>query len=146
MPRLDENRLRRPEFLEGVPIPLADGQTWHFPRPTIDVVPEVRADGAVKLASRPSFGPGYDDLIDAFHQASTPAEQLRALFTLAIDLLSRNYNLEPGHYPQLLRFRGGDRECETTWQQIVDVALGRGPKACPVGGGPTCSPTGSPAA
>lgn len=129
-----------------MPIALADGQAWHFPRPTIDVFPAFRDDGAVELAGRPSFGPAYDDLIDAFHQAATPADQLRALFALAIDLLGRNYDLAPADFTRLLRFRGGDPECEATWQQIVDVALGRGPKACPVGGRPTWSPTGSPAA
>jgi hypothetical protein len=138
MPRLDEAAKRCSTFVEGVPVVLADGQAWHFPKPTIDLFPAIGPDGKVTdLAGKPSFGPEYDDLMDAFHQAATPADQLKALFALAVDLLGRNYDFSPTDYERLLRYRAGDPACESTWQKVVDVALGIAPKASPVGGAPT---------
>jgi hypothetical protein len=144
MSRLDEVALRRPCFTSGVPIRLADGQHWQFPKPTIDLFPVVRADGEVAVGAAATFDVGYDERIEAFFRARVlgPAEQLQALFALAVDLLSRNYDLELGDYRRLLRFHAGNEGYEAMWQEILDVALGAAPKASPVGAGPSSSPTG----
>jgi hypothetical protein len=146
--KLDEQALRRPEFSAGVPIRLADGQTWHFPKPTIDLFPVVDRAGQVAVGGAASFGPEYDDLVEAFYRARShsPADQLQALFALGVDLLGRNYLLAPEHFRGVLRFQAGHEAHETMWQEILDVALGASPKASPVGAGPSSSPTGSAAA
>jgi hypothetical protein len=143
--RLDEEALRRPEFVRGVPIRLADGQDWQFPKPTIDLFPVVGQGGQVAVGGAPTFDVQYDELVEAFFRARAlgPAEQLQALFALGVDLLARNYDLRPEDYRRLLRFHAGHEAYEAMWQGILDVALGAAPKASPVGAGPSSWPTGS---
>jgi hypothetical protein len=144
MPELVESERRLATFREGVPIVLADGQTWHFPRPTIELFPTFDEEGRVAdFDGRPSFGPDYDDKLDAFVQAEKGAAELKALMVLAVDLLGRNYRLCPGDFVRLLRYRKGDEANRAMWQAIADTAQGNGPKACPVGDASTSSPTGS---
>lgn len=131
-----ESECRRPTFTPGVPIVLADGQAWHFPRPSFELFPEVGPDGRVSGIGRAStFGPEYEDLLEAFYRDDS--DRLRGMFALAVDLLGRNYDLAPADFRCLLRFRRGDPDREATWRQILDVAEGNGPKAWPVGGEPT---------
>src|SRR5688572_24493754 len=65
---LDEPTRRRPDFLPGGPIRLADGQDWTFPAP----------------GEAADFGPDYAALVAAIDEAEDPAERLRAELALAI--------------------------------------------------------------
>lgn len=134
MSRLDEAALRRPEFVEGEPIVLADGQEWTFPKPVLELYPIPGPDGRLRFEGlRRSFGEDYDRKIDAFAD-SPPAESLNALLDLAVDLLDRNYTLQPADYGVLLCWRPGDEDNEAMWHAITEVAMGRdAPKAGAVG-------------
>jgi hypothetical protein len=134
MPRLDEADRRLPTFREGVPILLADGQSWHFPRPTIELFPTFDADGQVAdFDGRPSFGPDYDDKLESFYAAEKGPSELKALMVLAVDLLGRNYRLGPIDFARLIRYRKEDEANRKMWQAIADTAQGNGPKPSPVG-------------
>jgi hypothetical protein len=98
---LDELALRRPDFLGGIPIRLADGQTWMFPVPV-----RPNADPVGSLAETESvialFGPEYLHTLRAVMEAQDEAERMMAELALAIDLLSRNYRLSPEMFRELL--------------------------------------------
>ena len=131
-----ESDCRRPTFEAGVPIVLADGQVWHFPRPGFELFPVVGPDGRVaEIGRAATFGAEFEDLLESFYQDNV--DRLRVMFDLAVDLLGRNYALSAADYRRLLRFRRGDPGREAMWRQILDVAEGIGPKASPVGDGPT---------
>ncbi len=128
--QIDERTRRRPDFGAGEPIVLADGQAWHFPRPVVSLFPIVGPDGRLAdLGGRATFGRDYDDLLRQLHTAPGPVDQLRALFALAIDLLTRNYELTGPELSRLLEYRDGDPENASTWSRIAEVATGNNPKA-----------------
>jgi hypothetical protein len=60
-------------------------------------------------------------------------EEQAALAALALDLLSRNYNLQGGDFRKLLRFREDAELYGPYWQPIIDVAVGNTPKPSPIG-------------
>lgn len=137
MPRLDEHALRKEGFQEGVAIQLGDGHEWHFPKPVLELTPTVAPDGSYKFSDKfiPFGSEEFDAKVDAYIQAEG-VEELNCLLSLAVDLLSRNYELTLEHYRALLPFRPGDDQAHDMWQQIGDVALGRGPKATAGGSEP----------
>lgn len=139
----DEPSLRRPEFRGGVPITLGDGRPWTFPPPELDALcVTLDGDGRPTVAPASRFGAAYDDLVDAYLEAEPGLGELTALAALAVDLLGRNYALEPRDYRRLLRFVPGEspegEASRAMWHDISGVALGRGPK------GPTASGSGPP--
>ena len=130
-----ESDCRRPAFADGVPIVLADGQPWTFPRPLLGLFPERGDDGALRFGekARFNFGRDYDGLVDELLAADDGKAEATALLQLAADLLSRNYAVPADGLCSLLpRLIGCDRNAEM-WREIADVALGRGPKPTPVG-------------
>lgn len=138
--KLDETALRRPEFEPGVAITLSDGQEWHFPRPVMaDFYPAFNREGELVLTPGSSYGPPYDALVDAFIMADSVGDEHLTLVALALDLLRRNYAIEPFHLRYLLRLKRpddpGHEANEEMWAEIAAVALGRdtGPKHIPVG-------------
>lgn len=138
----DETALRRPGAA-GVAIALADGQTWLLARPRMRLVPTVdpAADPAdlAELrfgpALRSGFGPAYDQLLDRYVDADTDGvDSANALLALAAYLLLTNYpGLDFDALADLLPFIPGDDANSAMWEAIAAVALGRGPKASPVG-------------
>lgn len=138
---LDEKALRRPEFAEGVPVALCDGQEWHFPRPEATAFyPQVRPDGTVFLAQGFGFGVAYDRLTDAFMESEDGAERMTLLVAMGVNLLQRNYAVGNAELVELLRIEG--EKTRAMWESIREVALGRAPKPTPDGGPPASSPTG----
>lgn len=130
--KIAESERRREGFRGGVPIALADGQPWHFPRPIIDLVPAFDAAGeVVDLGGR--FAEDYEAKLEAFYEAADATARIRALMALAVDLLRRNYDLTPEELRGLLRYRVGDPENTARWRAIGDVAQGNGPKRSPAG-------------
>jgi len=130
---IDEKLSRRPDFQGGRPIVLADGQEWSFPCPTIEFAPRRQADGSVKVTLSTAYGAEFDRLVDAVSGEKTMGEEAQALFSLAIDLLDRNYALSPDQLFVLLRYPQDGMWSETALGQIFDVAVGRGPKPTPAG-------------
>lgn len=135
---LDEIALRRPEFDEAgsIGIVLADGQTWFFPRPAIELFPTGLSG---KLASRTTLGPDFDRAIDALisipaaddsdPQAAIESEAayLSAQFRLAALMLSRNYQLEDADWKEILRFSYQSDTYKDMWDDIFTVARGSAP-------------------
>jgi hypothetical protein len=129
---LDEKALRKPGFTEGYKVTLADGQVWSIPRPRIRLKPKI-VNGKVEIAGGPTFGPEYDDQLDALFGAVEvdPVEVLRIKFEMAIRLLSANYDLKPEDYAELIVFEPGVPSSEERWEQLSDALLGFAPKPLP---------------
>src|SRR5690242_4889167 len=85
-----EAERRRPGFLGGLPIPLADGQDWAFAGPR-----EAAAAGPADRAA-------VADLLRGIDEADDHADHLRGELALAIHLLGLNYDLSPADYARLL--------------------------------------------
>lgn len=125
MSPLDEAALRRPEFAHGEPIVLADGQSWYFPRPLLELYPVPGPDGTLRFdGTRRNFGEDFDRKLDTFVEAQG-VDELNAMLDLAVDLLGRNYALQPADYGTLLPWRPRDEDNAAMWQAIVNAALGR---------------------
>ena len=143
---LDEQAKRRPEWTEGRPITLCDGQSWMLPVPVLGDYYFVREpDGTTSTRRGRTFGAAYELLLDRYLEADSGSDQAVALFDLAFDLLGRNYTLTVDDCRSLLRIvPTGEptREAnEVMWEAIAEAALGRAPKATAVGSGPPSSPT-----
>ena len=87
---LDEHTARRPEFLEGRWVRLADGRSWSLP----DRVPTDDGDAVA--------------LLDGIGQSEDQNERLFGELALTIFLLARNYQLRPSDLQTLLRFDPSD--------------------------------------
>ena len=139
---LDEIALRRPEWVEGVPLLLGDGQEWHVPAPVVadDLVLSLGPDGKPQLRCGFAFGAEYNALTDRYIEATSGVEEILALVEIAYFLIRLNYNLTFEAAAPLLRVvrPGGKGEAENQemWRRVAEVALGRDPKGEP-------TPTGS---
>src|SRR4051794_36061040 len=92
---LNERAVRRDDFLPGVPVLLANAQSWFFPLP---------AGGGTTATSDDDYRP----LVGAVAESEDEAERLRAELALAIYLLARNYHLSPRDFRELLECRPDD--------------------------------------
>jgi hypothetical protein len=141
---LNERKLRRIATIDYCePITLDDGQIWFFPRPVISAAARqvvVRDDGSIDVVMSPTgfesheFTDDYLAKVEALCMARYIGEEQQALAELAVDLLKRNYNLEPSDFRRLLSFPiSGDYA--PYWEKIRDVAIGTssGPKPMPIG-------------
>jgi hypothetical protein len=129
---LDEKELRKPTFSEGHTVTLADGQKWTFPKPRIRLVPKI-VDGKVEIGGGATFGPEYDDRLDALFgtREVDPTERLRLQFEVAVRLLQSNYDLRDEDVSQLIVLELGDQASDERWEQLTDVLLGNAPKPSP---------------
>jgi hypothetical protein len=102
---VDEQALRRPDFVEGRRILLANGQAWSFP----------------------DHPPLHDDehiaALRAIGEAEDRADRLRAKMALTILLLSRNYDLSPSDYQAILGFRRSDPALAALQHAIHELAV-----------------------
>lgn len=89
----DESGARRPGFVAGVEVRLADGQAWWLPG----------VGGEPAAAGDP-----LDALLAALAEAEDVPERLRAGLALSIHLLTRNYELPPADLGALLSFAPDD--------------------------------------
>lgn len=87
----DERERRKPGFLEGVDVRLADGHLWTLP-----------------IRETPRDDPEFDALLKAMAEAEDRAERFRLELALTILLLSRNYDLSSNQIRSLLDFSQGD--------------------------------------
>lgn len=130
---LDEKSLRRPEFREGVPIVLGDGQAWTFPKPMLVLIPD--EDGESFGPGRSTFDAAYDAKMEAF--MASEDDTLNCLLRLAVDLFRRNYDVPKGAIATLFPYRVGDEANAEMWTAIRDVAWGRSPKHTAGGSAPS---------
>jgi hypothetical protein len=134
--KLDETALRKPTFLGGEPITLADVQPWCFPKPCVVYRPRFGAP-RVGGAKATDLGPDFDDAVAELDDLSREREPdeprpertfIDALFNLAAVMLRINYDLTDEMLSHLLEFRLDDEANQETWLAIVDVARGKAPK------------------
>ncbi len=96
LPHPSEASFRRPDFLGGLPVRLADGGEW------------VLAGPREVAQGEPALRVAVVALLGEIDEAEEEADQLRGELALAIHLLARNYDLEPADYAGLLAFSPDD--------------------------------------
>jgi hypothetical protein len=124
---LDEKALRRqPGFDEAnsVPVVLGDGQAWFLPKPWIDLYPS-SVNGTASVASS---GTDFDDYLQEIREPQPTRQFAGVLFSLAINMLRRNYDLKDEDFRELLRYRPADESNRTMWDAIIRVAAGSTPE------------------
>ena len=130
---MNEVEKRKPEFSpDSVPIVLADGQPWYFPKPWVVIFPIVKDGKVVSTAGRTMFGEEFDQLMDRIDSSDG---SLESIFGVAVNLLSRNYTLTDADYGTLLRFNQDDPASLEMLRDVLSVARGLGPKALTAGVG-----------
>jgi len=102
---VDEQALRRPSYVEGTRIRLADGQLWTFP-------------------DHPPYKEDLEHIavLREVGEAEDAADLLRAELALAIYLLSRNYHLTPKDFQEILEFASGDRALAEMQRSVHEIA------------------------
>jgi hypothetical protein len=128
---LNESELRKPGFSEGHKVTLADGQEWVLPRPTMRFTPKVSPDGTVDVDGGASFGPEFDSTLEILFGVTEVSglEYLKSQFTMAVKLLSANYDLKPGDFATLLPWEPESETNQEMWRPISRALVGLVPKA-----------------
>jgi hypothetical protein len=134
---IDEQAKRKPNFDErnAAPVVLADGQTWHVPKPWLEIRPVFRGGKAAAAYRVLTCGPELDDLVEALSESNELDGQVVAVASLAAYLLRWHYELTDDELDQLLAFRCSDDRSLQWLRDVVAIATGRsGPKASSAGG------------
>ena len=120
---LDEKSLRRPDFIEGAALRLADGSFWTVPMPPGRTTSKSPSSNPTRTLE--SFGPQYLALLDAMRDAEDGAEVLRFELALAICLLRQNYQLDPSTLGNLLSFSNTDdlTRMQRTMSEVASAHL-----------------------
>jgi hypothetical protein len=129
---IDETAKRRPTFdgANSAPVVLADGQTWHVPKPWLEVRPIFRGGKPVSAYRVLTCGAELDALIEAMSDADELDAQVVGVASLAAYMLRWNYDLADAELDQLLAFRCSDPESLQWMRDVFAIATGRsGPKA-----------------
>jgi hypothetical protein len=128
---LDEKSHRKVSFDQrnSVPVVLADGQTWHLPKPWLEVHPVFRDGKADSSYSVLTYGPELDGLVKTIGECDDNAALLIGAASLGAYLLSQNYHLSDADLDQLFVFRIGDTLSRDWAMAVMQVATGQsGPK------------------
>lgn len=141
MPRvkLDEQALRRPGFVPGAGVFLADGQCWEFRKPVMRFVPTDNPTGYTVT------GQILDDdgEFNAMYEAHNETPGWLTLFRMASYLLQLNYDLTTAQIATLVQLptgaEGEDPQAEQIMEDILAVCRGDGPK--PEAAGDASPPT-----
>ena len=137
----DEKALRRPDFqADSVPVTLANGQEWFFPKPYVELFPKVENGRVVGVGSKITathLGPEFADLMQKVEDAEGAISYAETFFPLAVLMLSHNYALPDEAYSELLAVTlgNGKANSDSLFQEVLNVALGFGPKASAAGDG-----------
>lgn len=123
---LDEKALRRPDFIDGFPVTLADGQVWYLPPVRLRCVPDDGPDGFRLVPT--GMGPEYVALVARAMEAKAGADIIRTELGLSRLLLLRNYALDGDQVAELIQFdysADPDPIAEAIRAEVLKVALGR---------------------
>jgi hypothetical protein len=149
--KLDEAALRRPDFVEGVRVVLADSQSWSLRTPVVWFVPHDASPSGFRSCTLLGPGDRFQDLLDARSaamakpEAAAAAEIIGAELALGRELLLANYRLTPDQVAQVLRFgydADSNPEGRRIRDEVMDVVLGMGPKPQPDGTDASPMPSG----
>ena len=138
--KIDEETRRRPEFAGEVPVVLCDGQTWHLPKPRINLAPR-RIGG--KFEIRPEvrgWGDEYYQKLDALelaYQHDDTTEILNAQMDLCCALILKNYDLADEELARVLWFDSGDEANTAMRDTLLRTAQGNAPNPAGVGSSAT---------
>jgi hypothetical protein len=127
---LEEKARRKPEWRDGILIPLGNGESWVFPRPLLRFEPEDGEDGRLRFGDfRTTSDEAYDSEIETFLTTEDATEQAVSLLNLAAALLRQNYSLTTSDLRRLLPRVNGSETNAQMWNWLAEIALGRsGPK------------------
>lgn len=143
MSPLSEADCRKPGFVPGTPIQLADGQVWQFRRPRVRFVPAHHESGLRVFLTGPRDGfaellDRRTDLFEKVKQGEGPG--LDAIADVELELGARmllaNYGLDREQLADVLQFsydKEGDPEAWGIREAVMDVAEGNGPKPSTAG-------------
>jgi hypothetical protein len=133
---IDEKTKRKPNFDErnATPVVLADGQTWHVPKPWLEIRPVFRGGKPVSTYRVLTCGAELDGLVEAIAAADDLDAQIIGIASLAAHLLRWHYELTDAELDKLLAFRCSDEKSLDWMRQIFAIATGRsGPKVSSAG-------------
>ncbi len=107
---IDEPSKRKPNFdlRNSAPVVLADGQTWHVPKPWLEIRPVFRNGRAVAAYPVYTCGSELDELTEAMSECDDRIAQITAAASLAAHLLCWHYELSDADLDQILAFRSAD--------------------------------------
>lgn len=125
--KLIEKFRRRPNVIleAAVPVMLADGQEWYFPRPILELRPMFRQGKPHKFAPYVTWSDELDELIAAIGKATNRGLQILATLRLGGELLLRNYDLTDDELEVLFRYRVDDEASDRMMQAITEVVTGK---------------------
>src|SRR5262249_19318700 len=123
---LDEKAKRREccDPANSVPVRLADGQQWLFPRPVLELRPAFRDGQAVSTYPVRAYDPEIEELVDAVGKCEDNAALLCGAATLAAWLLTENYDLADDELDGLLRIRPSEPDSWAWVGEVFAVATG----------------------
>jgi hypothetical protein len=124
---LDEVTLRRPDFVEGEPVVLADGQTWQLRRPLVRFTPAETDSGFAVVLSL-NNDPQYGALYRRYEAVEPGCPVMAESLALARAVLLANYDLTADQVGELLQFGASDDDPEG-WrirEEVMAVCLGMG--------------------
>lgn len=123
---LDEQALRRPDFLPGTPMRLADGQLWTIPATrTVFVPAETEKGYDIRLTHK---GPdeGFEAAAQSYFEAEGGIAYVQASIGVIVAALRRNYSLTIEQLARLVRldFEEGNEEATQATLELIEVAIG----------------------
>ena len=126
---LDEKSLRKPGFLEGVRIKLADGQEWEIPKPVYQIFPKFQDDGSCSVHSKVTFGGEIDYFLDldAAPEGADIVDDITRRMMVMGKLLRRNYDLTGEQLSSLLSMNRREPESAAMWLVIDRILVGEMP-------------------
>ena len=147
--KIDEISARRPDFVPGEPVLLADGQEWQLRRPVVEFAPADNDAGFtvhLTLDDDGSFGAALD-AIEAMDDTASMSALVVLELKVARMVLLANYDLTPVQVGTLLRFGYDGGRAAKLREDVMDVVWGRGPKRSAAGDdAPSTPPAESPGA
>jgi hypothetical protein len=133
-----ESECRKECFDErhSAPVVLADGQTWHLPKPWLEIRPVFRGGRAEASYPVLTYGPELDRFVEVIADEDDWTIQLCLVASLGAHLLNRQYELTDADLDGLFCVRVSQPESGDWVKSVMEVATGRsGPKASSAGGG-----------
>ncbi|MHB8359798.1 MAG: hypothetical protein ACYDCP_09935 [Thermoplasmataceae archaeon] len=135
---IDEPTRRKPDVFDqanSVPVVLADGQTWHLPKPWYVIRPTF--DGGVATAAYRffSYSPKLDELVELIGATDDLDAVIVGVATLAAHILLYQYDLADAELDQLLAYRVGDPSSMDWTRAVMETATGRNGKKVGRAGG-----------
>ena len=123
---LDEVTLRRPDFVEGEPVVLADGQTWQLRRPLVRFTPADTDSGFAVVLSL-NNDPQYGSLYRRYEAVEPGSPVMAESLALPRAVLLANYELTPEQVGELIHMPPGVTKAVRIQPDTWMLEYARGP-------------------